>query len=204
MDSIIDALVGVDYQVWYWLHGTARADWLDTLIPFLRNQYFWAPLYLFLLLLATVNRQWRGLVWCLGFLTAFALADHISASILKPLIGRVRPCNDPAMAQALHLLVPCGGGLSFPSSHASNHFAMATFTAWTLARSGRWWIWWPMMAWGVLVAYAQVYVGVHYPGDVLGGAILGFLLGSFAATLYRRVDIWMVTRGKDVRRNRSV
>lgn len=191
MENLIDALVAADHRLWYWLHGTARADWLDTFIPFIRNQYFWAPLYLFLMLIALVNYRWRGFVWCLGFLLAFALADHVSASILKPLVGRVRPCNDPAMAQALHLLVPCGGGLSFPSSHASNHFAMATFTAITLGRGRRRWIWWPMMAWGTLVAYAQVYVGVHYPGDVLGGAVLGFLLGSFAAALYRRANARM-------------
>ena len=191
MDSVIDTLVALDHRVWYWLHGSARTQWLDAVIPFIRNQYFWAPVYLFLLLLALVNKQWRGLVWCLGFLLAFALADHISASILKPLVGRVRPCNDPAMTEALHLLVPCGGGRAFPSSHASNHFAMATFTAWTLGRGRRRWVWWPMMAWGTLVSYAQVYVGVHYPGDVLGGAVLGFLLGSITAALYRRMDARM-------------
>ena len=187
MDSVIDELVRIDHKLWYWMHGTARAGWLDSIIPLVRNQYFWAPLYLFLLLLALINRQWRGLLWCLGFLLAFALADHISAFILKPLIGRIRPCNDPAMAGALHLLVPCGGGLSFPSSHASNHFAMATFTAWTLGRS-RPWVWWPMMAWGFIVAYGQVYVGVHYPGDVLGGAVLGLLLGTVVSIFYRRMD----------------
>lgn len=188
MDDLLDLLLRTDRQVWYFLHGTARAPVLDAVIPFVRNQYFWAPVYLFLLLLALINRQMRGLVWCLGFLLSFVLADHISAAVLKPMVGRVRPCNDPAMAQALHLLVPCGGGLSFPSSHASNHFAMAVFTAQTLGRGARRWVWWPTMAWGTLVAYAQVYVGVHYPGDVLGGALLGFLLGSFVAALYRRID----------------
>lgn len=188
MDELISRLVALDHQAWYFLHGTARSPLLDAVIPFVRNQYFWAPLYLFLLLLALVNRRMRGLVWCLGFLLAFVLADHISAAILKPAIGRVRPCNDPAMAPALHLLVPCGGGLSFPSSHASNHFAMAVFSAITLGRGGRRWVWWPMMAWASLVAYAQVYVGVHYPGDVLGGALLGFVIGSFVAMLHRRID----------------
>ena len=194
MDEVLDFLLRADRQVWYFLHGTARSSFQDAVIPFLRNQYFWAPVYLFLLLLAFVNRRMRGLLWCVGFLLAFVLADHISAAILKPWIGRVRPCNDPAMAQALHLLVHCGGGLSFPSSHASNHFAMAVFTAQTLGRGGRRWVWWPTMAWATLVAYAQVYVGVHYPGDVLGGALLGFLLGSFVAMLYRRVDRRMTSR----------
>lgn len=185
MNDFLQTLIRLDHACWYAVHGSARHEWLDAVIPYFRNQYFWAPVYLFLLLLALFNWGKRGLVWCLGFLLAFALADHISAAVIKPWVGRVRPCNDPAMAQALSLLVPCGGGLSFPSSHATNHFAMAVFSASTL--SHRWgWVWIPAIFWGSLVSYSQVYVGVHYPGDVLGGAILGTTIGLMVGALYKR------------------
>jgi len=185
MNNLLATLTEWDHAAWRFLHGTARAAVLDAAVPFFRNQYFWAPLYLFLTALMLINYRWRGVAWCLGFLLAFALADHISAGIIKPWAGRVRPCNDPAMAPSLHLLVPCGGGLSFPSSHASNHFALGVYTAATLGHLRRW-VAPAAILWGCIVAYSQVYVGVHYPLDVLAGAGFGTVLGGSVAWAYNR------------------
>lgn len=175
--------VQTDFRLWYYLHHAWRADWLDTLMPFVRNQYFWAPLYLFLLVFMAVNFRKRGWLWCLGFILCFALADYISASIIKPWLHRTRPCNDPRLAHLLQLIVPRSYGYSFPSSHAANHFAMGTYSAVTLHRCVRG-IWIPFILWALLIAYAQVYVGVHFPFDVLFGGLLGTAIGLFVAKFY--------------------
>lgn len=179
-------LVDADMQAWYKLHAEWRSSFLDVVMPYLRNPFFWAPLYLFLIGYAVQNSKRKGLLWCLGFLLCFAFGDFISAHILKPCFHRIRPCNDPRLAQALHLIVERSSGLSFPSSHASNHFAMGTYMAATLGRRNRWVIV-ASFIWAAAIAYAQVYVGVHFPGDVLGGALLGIAIGALLAWAYRKL-----------------
>ena len=176
MDSIRELLISWDYIAWYQVNVVWHTDYLDKLFPYVRNQWFWAPLYVFLLVFLPKNFGRRGWFWCLGFLLTFALADFISASIIKPYFLRIRPCNDPRFADVVQLLVPCGGGNSFPSTHATNHFALAVFAAVTLGKKYR--AVWPLaLSWAALVAYAQIYVGVHYPLDIIFGAILGSLIG---------------------------
>ena len=174
-----------DFKIWFYLNCLWRSPFLDTVMPFIRNQYFWAPLYLFLLVFIPYNFGWRGLAWCAGFLLCFALGDSISASVIKPLVQRTRPCNDPRLANIAQLIVPRSTGYSFPSSHAANHFAMGTFMTLTLARRIKK-IWPIPLLWALTIAYAQVYVGVHFPFDVLFGGLLGIAVGSFLAWLYHR------------------
>ena len=149
----------------------------------LRNQFFWAPLYLFLLIFLVYNYGWRGLVWCAGFLLCFALGDLISASVIKPLVHRSRPCNDPRLRDFVQLIVPRSYGYSFPSSHAANHFALGTYMALTFHRRLKK-IWPIPILWALAVGYAQVYVGVHFPFDVLFGGLLGVAIGFVVAKIY--------------------
>ena len=134
MSSFRAWLRDADLAAWRVLHGEWRAGWLDALMPFVRNQFFWAPLYLFFLVFMLRGYGRRGLVWCLGYVVTFGLCDFISASLIKPWIHRTRPCNNTALADVLHIIVPCGSGYSFPSSHAANHFGMAAFIFFTCAR----------------------------------------------------------------------
>lgn len=178
-------LTSLDYELWHYLHTTWRNGLFDAVMPYIRNQFTWAPLYLFLLFFMPANFGKRGWLWCLGFLLCFAVADSISGSLIKPYIGRVRPCNDPRFAQLVHLLVPRSSGWSFPSSHAANHAALGAFSAVTLHGRLRWL--WPIPAfWALAVSYAQVYVGVHWPMDVIAGGLLGAGIGIFVAKLFER------------------
>jgi len=161
-----------DHTLWYYMNTQWHNSFLDCVVPFLRNQWFWAPLYLFLLLFMPSKFGKNGWIWCSIFLVSFILSDQISATLLKPHFHRLRPCNNPALAGIIHLLVECGGGYSFPSSHATNHFSMGVFMAATLGKVAKWVV--PVaILWATLVSFAQVYVGVHYPLDVTCGAILG-------------------------------
>jgi len=174
-----------DHVVWYYMNTQWHNSYLDAVVPFLRNQWFWAPLYLFLLLFIPRRFGKNGWIWCLGFLVTFAISDQVSAHLLKPIFHRVRPCNNPYLASIIHNIVPCGSGYSFPSSHASNHFSMAVFSALTLSRHAKW-IWPVAITWAAMVSFAQVYVGVHFPLDVTCGAILGSMVGLLTGKLFNR------------------
>jgi undecaprenyl-diphosphatase len=87
----------------------------------------------------------------------------------------------------MRLLVECGSGYSFPSSHATNHFGMSLFLYFSFGKFYKW-IKPTVILWAALVAYAQVYVGVHYPLDVVFGALLGFLIGHFVCWAYQKPD----------------
>jgi membrane-associated phospholipid phosphatase len=186
LKDLHDLLIYWDYTAWYYLNTQWINDVFDVLMPFLRNQWTWAPLYLFLLIFMPANYGRKGWMWCVFFLMAFAIGDYVSASIIKPYYIRLRPCNNPYIKDIVHLLVPCGSGLSFPSSHATNHFAMGIFSAVSLRKKTKW-IWPVALLWALSIGYAQVYVGVHFPGDVVVGGILGTLIGLLVGYMYNRV-----------------
>jgi membrane-associated phospholipid phosphatase len=178
-----EALLRFDYAMWHQVNVVWQSPVLDAVLPFLRNQWFWAPLYIFLLVFMPKNFGRKGWMWCLAFLLTFAVADFVSASLIKPYFMRIRPCNDPRFSEIVHLLVPCGGGKSFPSTHATNHFAMGVFAAMSLQKSIK--IVWPIaLLWAISVSYAQVYVGVHFPLDVICGALLGSTIGIITGRLF--------------------
>ena len=183
--TIRDTLVYYDHVAWYYFNTQWHNSFLDAVVPFLRNQWFWAPLYLFLLLFIPAKFGRKGWMWCAIYLISFILSDQISATFLKPHFHRLRPCNNPYLSSIIHLIVPCGGGYSFPSSHASNHFAMGIFMAMTLGRVAKW-VWPTAIIWATLVSFAQVYVGVHYPLDVTCGALLGIMIGLCTGKIYNR------------------
>lgn len=181
----MEALLHFDARLFFHINGQWHNAFLDAVLPFVRNQYFWAPFYLFLLVFMPLNFQRRGFYWILFFLIGFACTDYISSSIIKPLVARPRPCNDPFVAHFTRLLVDCGSGKSFPSSHAANHFGMAAFMYFTLRKDlGKWC--WVFFIWAFLIAYAQLYVGVHYPLDIVVGTLLGLLVGSKVANIFNR------------------
>ncbi len=186
IDKLYELFLQVDYYVWYRLNALWHHEFLDAIIPYFRNQWTWAPLYLFLLIFMPLNYKRKGLMWLVFFLLTFAIGDYISASVLKPYFHRIRPCNNGYLYHVVHNVVPCGSGYSFPSSHATNHFALAIFMGHTLKHYGKW-IWALALTWAALIAYAQVYVGVHFPGDVFVGGLIGWGTGYLTSRIYNRV-----------------
>lgn len=157
----------------------------DSVMPFLRNSLNWAPLYLFLIVLATYNFKAKGWWWVLFLLVTVSMTDMIGARVLKAGFERLRPCSDPDFWTHVRLLVDhCSGGYSFTSNHAANHFGVASFFYFTFRPVFR--HAWISFAWAAAISYAQIYVGVHYPGDVLGGTLLGLAVGTFTARLFNK------------------
>lgn len=175
-----------EYDVWLLTH--INQDWsssfLDTVLPYLRETKFWIPLYLFLVLFVTINFKSKGVWWILGFILVAAASDIISSQLIKTNVIRVRPCRDMDVMNQIRFFVNyCPQSSSFTSSHATSHFAQAMFSFLTLAPViGRWA--WLFFLWAFIIAYTQVYVGVHYPFDVFCGALLGCGIGFALAKLF--------------------
>ncbi|MBP1650178.1 MAG: phosphoesterase PA-phosphatase related [Bacteroidetes bacterium] len=179
------ALLHLDHQLFNLINGQWHTPWMDVFIPMLREPFMWAPLYLFLGLFVTINFGWRGFWWIAFFLLTFGLADQGSLHI-KDFFDRVRPCRNPDLAGTVRILVSyCPQSGSFTSNHAANHFALGTFCFLTFRHINKW-LASLFFLWALAICYAQVYVGVHYPFDVAGGAILGIFLGVMSGSFFQR------------------
>lgn len=183
---MLETILDWDQQLFELLNGQWQSPLLDWLAPLWRDKRFWIPLYLLISVFAIRNYRRQGVYFLLALGLSAGISDVVSSRMVKPAVQRLRPCNNPALRDDVHLLVHCGSGYSFTSSHAANHFAVASFlffTLGTLRRRGRW-LWW---LWAASIAYSQVYVGVHYPADILGGALLGMTIGYLVGRFYLRL-----------------
>ncbi|WP_374163306.1 phosphatase PAP2 family protein [Arcticibacter sp. MXS-1] len=180
---MLEQLLQFDHRLFLGINQGLANPFFDWLMPLLRNKYFWSPLYLFLIVFLVRNYKKNGVICIFFLLLTFAIADFFSASMLKPLFERLRPCNEPGFQNDIRLLVSCGSGFSFPSSHASNHFAIAMFLSTVFSK--RWKPLLPLaLLWAFAISFAQVYVGVHFPIDVTVGAILGCTVGYVTGTIF--------------------
>jgi len=181
----MEKLLALDQYLFELINGHGHNALLDWLMPIWREKSTWIPLYIALAGFVWYKFHRVGLYLILGLALSVGLADTISSKIIKPAVHRLRPCNDPKIQAEVHLLVNCGSGYSFTSSHASNHFAVAAFLSLTLGLHYRR-IRLPLHLWAASIALGQVYVGVHYPLDILMGAFLGLIIGNIVAKTYLR------------------
>ena len=159
---------------------------LDSIYPWWRDANAWIPLYLFLLVFVLLNFKKKALPWILFAVLTVVLTDQLNSTYIKSWVGRLRPCSDPNfMGHVRRLLNNCSGGFSFPSSHAVNHFGFAMFVFLTLRPIFKKWGY-LLFLWAGSIVYGQVYVGVHYPVDVVCGSLLGCLLGYIMATIFNK------------------
>jgi membrane-associated phospholipid phosphatase len=180
-------LLQLDEALFFLINRDGQSPLLDALMPFWRNKYAWIPLYAGLLAFSLYKFRLKGLWWALLLVATVGASDMISHRVIKKQVQRPRPCQVESMKEEARLLVPCGSGYSFTSNHAANHFALAAFFAGTLGIFLRRWTV-LFFVWAFGVAYAQVYVGVHYPLDVLGGALLGLLIGGATTLIWKRIS----------------
>ncbi|HMU46897.1 MAG TPA: phosphatase PAP2 family protein [Chitinophagaceae bacterium] len=179
-------LIEWDQYLFQLINGKGANSFFDAVMPFLRNSSVWAPLYLFLLVFILINFRLKGLWWAVFFLSTVALTDMTGTYIFKHNIERYRPCSDPDFYMHVRLVInQCAGGYSFISNHAANHFGMAVFFLLTMKKNIGNWAWIGIF-WAAAIAYAQVYVGVHYPLDVLAGALVGIFIGTLTASLFNK------------------
>ena len=173
---MLEQLIQFDQNLFFTINHGLSNSFFDWLMPALRNRFFWTPLYLFIIIFSIRTYGKQGWIMILFLALTFGCTDFISSSLIKPTVQRLRPCNDPEIKSDVKNLVDCGSGYSFPSSHASNHFGLAVFLI--VLFFSKWKLILPMgLLWAASISFAQVYVGVHYPIDILAGAMLGGMIG---------------------------
>ena len=184
--SLWQHIEALDKKLFVVLNSQWTNSFFDTVLPYFRDSVFWAPLYLFVIAFIAINYGRKGLWWSLAFLCTIAIADMVSSRIFKEGFQRLRPCQDPFFFDQVRLLLKhCSTAFSFTSSHAANHFGMATFVSITLYPTFKRWIYFTYL-WAFFISYAQIYVGVHYPIDILGGAAIGVLAGLLIASVFNK------------------
>ena len=165
----------------------AHSPVADAVMVFASNRIVWFPAYALLIAWLIYHFRQRALLVLPLIFGAVALADSITSRLFKPFFARLRPCHNVQLARLLHLPDGCGGQFGFLSSHAANSVALAVFLALVLPTKRFWALKWLVILWATLLSYSRMYLGAHYPADVLGGAAVGGLLGWGAATLFVRM-----------------
>jgi undecaprenyl-diphosphatase len=152
------------------------------------NKLIWIPLYAFLVFLL-IKKYKQKSAWILIFVAILITCSDQISVLIKNWIERPRPCHNNEISHLIHLVNNhCGGTYGFVSSHASNTFALAIFLS-VFFKKNIWYFAPLAFFWAALVSYSRVYLGVHYPGDVLAGAMLGAGLGFVFAFLCQKVLI---------------
>lgn len=184
----MNKLIELDKDLLLFLNGFHHPA-LDPIMFYITKTTFWIPLYLFFVFL--IFKQYGKDGWWIlaGASITILLADQITASLMKPYFARLRPSQDPSLEGLLHTVNGYKGGLyGFASSHAANTFGIAIFM-WLSVRSHYKWIGLAFV-WASIMTYTRIYLGVHFPGDVIVGALVGLMSGwiahRFALTLLNR------------------
>ena len=187
---MLDQLIQLDHQLFQVINQGLSNTFFDVLMPVLRNRYTWVPLYLFLAFVWVKQYGKTGWWMVLFLILCFGISDYTSSSIIKPAVARIRPCNE--LNAIVNARVDCGSGYSFPSSHAANHVALALFFIVLFYKT-----WKPVLPiallWAGAIGFAQIYVGVHFPIDILAGSVLGAVVGYTLGILFLRFkpqDTW--------------
>lgn len=180
----MEQLLALDRELFLLINGLHTPFW-DSVMVFCSAKLTWVPFYIALLLLVWWRVGWRAMLWFLvGIVVTVLLADQLSVHLFKNTVQRLRPCHVAEIAQVVHLpRGHCGGAYGFLSSHAANVFGVALMVS-LFARLR--WVTWVVFFWAAIVSYSRIYMGVHYPGDVLCGALWGLLVGmiTFLALRY--------------------
>ncbi|HEX3385016.1 MAG TPA: phosphatase PAP2 family protein [Mucilaginibacter sp.] len=185
---MIDHIVQLDRHLFYFINHDMGNPFFDWLMPILRNARSWIPLYIIIICLCLWKYKKQGAIIIIGIALSAGVADFTTGDIVKFQVKRLRPCNDTTLSPPAILRINnCGTGYSFPSTHASDHFAMAIFMCFVFYKRWRWiWLW--AILWAESISFAQVYVGVHFPVDVFAGALYGTLVGWLLSLLFKKIQ----------------
>lgn len=174
----------LDQQFFLFLNSLNSPFW-DTVMFAISGKLIWLPLYLFILIFLGIKYKRKFLIILLFIILAATLADQGSV-LIKNLVERLRPCHEPSLEGLVHMVNgECGGLYSFVSSHATNSFNVAVLSMLFIKKR---WFTISIIIWATIVGYSRIYLGVHYPGDVICGSILGTFIGWSIYNLYVLTD----------------
>ena len=180
--TMLNELIEID-KAWLLAINGAHTAWLDQMMWYISQSWFWIPLYAVIIGLLIWRFGWKkGVVYTLLLIAAVGLSDYVSSGIIKHLVCRPRPTHEPTLAGLVHIVHNyVGGRYGFVSSHAANTMSLALLFSliWrepqpptNKKNNHGWWL----MIFVALNCYSRMYLGVHYPGDIIGGLIVGTLM----------------------------
>ena len=188
---MIDSLSKLDQKLFLFLN-TWHFNWLNPIMIFLSGQIIWIP-FLFLIMAFAFKRLEKNsfYLFLLFLILAVVVSDVTSSYIIKNLVQRLRPCKMIELKELINQFgQKCGGRYGFVSSHAANSFCVISFSLSCLKMSSRkYHLLWILP---ILVSFSRIYLGVHFPGDLAGGALVGIFWGLLMAYFYKNLDL----RGK--------
>ena len=193
-----DLFYSIDKSLFYFCNQTLANPVFDVTMPLLTdwNKTWWGLTIFGLAWLALIVKGGKkGRMIGLLLIPLIFLTDQVNSTVIKKIVARPRPCheiNGIPVLEHIRLLVPCGAGYSFPSSHAANSFGVATLLAFYYRRWS-----WAFFLFASVMAFSRVSVGVHYPSDVLAGGIVGGALAVGVITIYEAIGkkmTWLSVR----------
>jgi undecaprenyl-diphosphatase len=193
---MLGRLLELDKDLFMIINSHHNGFW-DFVMYWLSNSEIWIPLYLFFIYLIIRKYRWFSLIIIVFAAILITVSDQSSVHLFKNMFIRLRPCHDPGLANLVHLVNgKCGGEYGFVSSHAVNMFALSVFLIHFLGNK----VFTPLiLIWAAAICYSRVYLGAHYPGDVLCGAIWGSIIGLILARM--SLYLYHVYIGKRSRQN---
>lgn len=188
---MIEFLDKIDKSIFLFLNGIHSPFW-DKMMYWISGDTSWIFLYIILLIGLALKYRWRMIFVVLAVALVITASDQFSVHLFKEVFMRLRPCHDPEISGLVHIVNNhCGGKFGFVSSHAANTFALAMLTSGLFKNI---YFTWFIFVWATIVSYSRIYLGVHYPGDIIGGALLGIFLGWVVFLLYQYFDNKVVSR----------
>ncbi len=172
---MLERLKNIDTKI-FLLINSHHSLFFDNLMHLISGQIVWLPFFAFIIFLFIKKDKKRGIFALIILIFAVGLADYSSVHLFKEVFKRFRPCHNPQLENIVHLYNGhCGGKYGFISSHAANFFSLAMFSSLYIKKK---YFYILSFLIAIVVAYSRIYLGVHYPFDVTGGAIWGIIIAS--------------------------
>lgn len=172
----MESMLQLDHQLLVFINKSLQNSFFDIVMPLVRNRYVWLPVYVAIVaaIFSTFN-IYKAYYYLIFIIFAVTLTDVISGNLMKKLVQRERPCRTIDVRMSIETRVHCSSSYAFPSAHAANHFGLSLMLCYLFFRKNRKWQI-LLFGWASLICFAQIYVGVHYPLDILGGIVLGLAI----------------------------